>query len=767
MAKIALNMIFKGTETGAEIVRCLSSVAPHVDAIYMTVTQEFNGPAVAIAKTFGAIISEFKWVDDFSAARNFALSQVPDEFEYILWLDSDDVLVGGESVKPLLGLNFDRCFCMYHYAIDEKTGLVLQKHAKDRIFRKKYYKWGANDLPVGALHENTTPLIDEAKDYFTEKLIVRHLPNEKEKAEKGKRNLRILEKAYKKEGENHDPRTEFYLARAYLDEKEDVKAEKLLYDYLEKSGWDEERAIAWQYLGDIYNRAKKNSEAVSCYLSSIKERHDFPWVYIRLASAYADLQDWDRVIHFTKIGINMPEPKTGMTLEPRNDRLFALMNLFEACIGKNKLKEAFAITNELLKIVPDSKIFKEKQKEIVDAIHKAELSRGVLELVKEAKELDEPGAAIAILNNLPSSIADNALVESLRHEMVPPITWPKDSIVYLTGRGAEPWDETSLAKGVGGSETAVIQLTRYWSQRGYKVTVYGDPVEGSHIDKHGVEWLPYWMFNPKDTFDIFIGWRSTLYFSQPIKARKTFVDFHDMVSSMNFDKEIVKNIDHFMFKSQFQLEYAKEQYVKDKAIIVPNGFDESTITQSERDSNKVIYASSYDRGLYELLKYGWPIVKKHCPDAVLHVYYGWNIFDTFFRDNSERMRWKEKMISLMEEHGVVEHGRISQKELMKEKAAASVHYYPTTFEEIDCISVRESAASGCIPVTSYYAALQGKPYVISADGNPYDKKTQEKIAMLVVEALQGKHEDKRDKFAKLAQKETWKYVADKWWEVFK
>jgi tetratricopeptide (TPR) repeat protein len=309
-------MIFRGTEKPETILRCLSSIAPYVDAIYMTATQDENGEAVKIAKTFGAIVSFFPWCDDFSKARNYALDQVPDEYDYILWIDDDDTVIGGQSIRPLLGLGMDRIYMTYQYMVDEKTGKVIQQHPRERIVRKKLFRWGSNDLPVGALHENLNPQVDELKDYFTEKVVIRHHATYSESPEKQERNLRILEKVYAAEKE-HDPRTEFYLARAYLELKRDAESEKLLWAYVEHSGWDEEKAIAYQYLGEIYYRAKRYQEALQCYFAATQEKFEFPWIYFRIGQVYADLEDWDRCLFYTKIGLDLPYPKTAMPTTPR------------------------------------------------------------------------------------------------------------------------------------------------------------------------------------------------------------------------------------------------------------------------------------------------------------------------------------------------------------------------------------------------------------------------------------------------------------------
>ena len=58
--------------------------------------------------------------------------------------------------------------------------------------------------------------------------------------------------------------------------------------------------------------------------------------------------------------------------------------------------------------------------------------------------------------------------------------------------------------------------------------------------------------------------------------------------------------------------------------------------------HKIFYGSSYDRGLMHLLLM-WKEIKKEIPDATLEIYYGWKLFQSFYANNPERMKWKANM----------------------------------------------------------------------------------------------------------------------------
>ena len=98
--------------------------------------------------------------------------------------------------------------------------------------------------------------------------------------------------------------------------------------------------------------------------------------------------------------------------------------------------------------------------------------------------------------------------------------------------------------------------------------------------------------------------------------------------------------------------------------------------------HKLLYQSSYDRGLQHALKM-WPKIKEKYPDAIFHIAYGWNLFLTAYRNNPERMNWKDRMDKMMEYPGIVHHGRMGQFELRDLRKTCGIWFYPTDFDEIN------------------------------------------------------------------------------------
>jgi len=87
MTTLSLAMIVKNEE--ANLPRCLASVQGLVDEIVVVDTGSTDR-TVAIAESFGAKLSSFTWIDDFSAARNESLRRCTGD--WILVLDADEAI---------------------------------------------------------------------------------------------------------------------------------------------------------------------------------------------------------------------------------------------------------------------------------------------------------------------------------------------------------------------------------------------------------------------------------------------------------------------------------------------------------------------------------------------------------------------------------------------------------------------------------------------------------------------------------------------------
>lgn len=191
-----------------------------------------------------------------------------------------------------------------------------------------------------------------------------------------------------------------------------------------------------------------------------------------------------------------------------------------------------------------------------------------------------------------------------------------------------------------------------------------------------------------------------------------------------------------------------------------------------RIKHSVGYFSSYDRGLNYLLDM-WPDIRQAVPDATLSVYYGWNSYDNMHSHSPEQMKWKYQMIRKIHDlksQGVAEFGRVNHQELAKAMRELEVWAYPTGFPEINCITAIKCGASGMIPITTGYAALQETVLEPQHDWGEaiYDEVNNKDVltdfkARLIKALQDGRPEAERQaKATEYIDKFSWDVIAQAW-----
>ena len=114
------------------IARCLESVKPYVDELIVVDTGSEDN-TVEIALQYGAKVFYFQWCDDFSVAKNFAISQA--KGDWIIFLDADEELItkiDNSSFKNILSQSDTLVFNICRKDIDAFQLIPVKLQ---RIFR--------------------------------------------------------------------------------------------------------------------------------------------------------------------------------------------------------------------------------------------------------------------------------------------------------------------------------------------------------------------------------------------------------------------------------------------------------------------------------------------------------------------------------------------------------------------------------------------------------------------------------------------------------
>jgi len=346
---------------------------------------------------------------------------------------------------------------------------------------------------------------------------------------------------------------------------------------------------------------------------------------------------------------------------------------------------------------------------------------------------------------------------------------------------------------LGGSEVSLVQLSRLFSNE-YNNKVRIIINRESFGDERVVDNVEYVHSSRLTTdsfkFDIVILWRYcgiNLYMKfcslhTILPCNLLCIDCHDDLNAFHSnDPSKLHKLEKetncvFLLKSNYHRQMDFIQNLSVSTFVCPNGVDTELFKQlkdgddfglerrRERQKHRFCYTSSYDRGLKELLLYSWRQIKTLVPDAELHVYYGMSLFS-----NQDQILKNEIAFLVKNTPGVVDHGRVSSKDISVEKQTSTFWLYPSHSEtEIDCINLTESLIAGCIPIISEIAVLKER-YGVHVKGDPLKRNFHDlfastcvKMTKLDAAELQKIRNDLYEKTIENGLPLTWPDVALKW-----
>lgn len=295
------------------------------------------------------------------------------------------------------------------------------------------------------------------------------------------------------------------------------------------------------------------------------------------------------------------------------------------------------------------------------------------------------------------------------------------------------YDGSTLSKrGLGGSESAVILISKELSQIGFDVTVINSCKDSQATPGvyDGVKYVDHSeasMLN--EDYDIAISSRSTLPFTsnhpyvylmmgakhRVLWMHDTFCEgdehiepmlvqgfIHEVFTLSDFHTNYVMNNDHGKHKRMYEVVKRKFWQTRNGAV---KWIDE--VDLNEKDKDLFVYNASATKGLIPLLKNVWPEVKKQIPTAKLKCIGGFYRF----RDNAEPDEQEKTVRQLMQDENIkaldVEFtGVIPQYEIAEILAKSSFMLYPPAFPETFGISSLESLLYKTPIITSNFGALE-------------------------------------------------------------
>ncbi len=302
MPTLSLCIIARNEEHNLK--RLLESIWPCsgiYDEIIVVDTGSTDGTK-SVALHYGAKVFDFKWIDDFAAARNFSFCKASSDF--LMWLDADDVILPKDrdrllQLKPTLG-PIDAYLMPYDYAQDEHGKCTVQVY-RHRIVRKGIAKW------VYPIHECMQ--LKHGHSVQTEWITVTHKRSPCDSLRDKGRNLNILRRAVVNAPQ--DKRLQYYYAKELVTEgllRDGVEALQRYLGDTQSGDWHENRVNAYWYLAIAQKALGDDAGAIKACGEAITLDPRFAEPMVLVGQIHYDKEEWAKAIPWFEMASRLKVP---------------------------------------------------------------------------------------------------------------------------------------------------------------------------------------------------------------------------------------------------------------------------------------------------------------------------------------------------------------------------------------------------------------------------------------------------------------------------
>lgn len=317
----------------------------------------------------------------------------------------------------------------------------------------------------------------------------------------------------------------------------------------------------------------------------------------------------------------------------------------------------------------------------------------------------------------------------------------KIKIAFLDTIGLNYEGDTLEKKGLGGSEAAIINMSKELYNLNFSVTVFNRcDIEGVYNGVIYKDWRI--LENNTEVFDILVVSRNSLplapvEYSQEILKKHDFdiLPFQSIVQNSKYKilwlhdtfilgEEWVEYIisegyvneiftlsdyhTHYITRAEHEENvYRYYEVFKHKIFQTRNGIQKfnKEIDITKKDKNLFIYNASATKGLWPLANQVWPKLKQKIPEAKLIIIGGYYELGDDEYDEIKEV-YKEVMEMYSKDPDVTFTGIITLKEISKILEKASYFLYPASYPETFGISATEALYHNVPLITTRFGALE-------------------------------------------------------------
>lgn len=278
--------------------------------------------------------------------------------------------------------------------------------------------------------------------------------------------------------------------------------------------------------------------------------------------------------------------------------------------------------------------------------------------------------------------------------------------------------DTIKTKSLGGSESAAYYMARALKDVGHHVILFTNSQETGTFDGVKYEWAgtinenhplgERFSFYAENTpHDVCIIQRHPQAFARKLASKQNLLWLHDLALYRSKDVMIGQmwNVDKVLCVSEYHKNQVNKVYgiPLDRIVVVNNAVDHSLYdcepVTLDPHKRHLIYSSRPERGLIELVKPGGIMERLQGEAIHLHVC-GYENTTAQMKDFYEYLWARCKELP-----NVTNHGALTKQELAALQKGCTAWVYPTTFEEVSCITAMEAMCAGLPAIVSAVAAL--------------------------------------------------------------
>ena len=668
-------------DAGEMFERILEANKPWVDRWLVLDTGSTDGTIDVIKKVMSDVKGELYQQPfiNFRDSRNICLDYAGKRCKFNIMLD-DTYVVNGELRSFLERIRSDQKGDSYNINICSGdmiygSNRITKTEKKQRYIYRLHEIINPQDNLVVQIPHNICHVIDYDNDYMRERTEKRkeydleQLLIEYEEDPECVRQLYYIAQTYNEMGKL-DKAIEYYLKRAnhpvegFREEITDslLNIAYLMSDKLGKS-WDE----CEKYFVSAYNHDKRRPDALYFiahhYFDKFKETHD--------------TNDLNKSYSVIKLAYQMGFPS--------EVRINLRRNLYKYIIPKLMINVGYEYGDYGLAFEAVQKLANNHYADKPDTTLNTEIKEWWM-----------------ILNVLKGYDAESVKVRGERKKLV-----------YIAPGGYKKWQgSTILNKGVGGSESYIIEMSRNISkceEYDYDVYVFcnneqDEVFEG--VNYRNIDTLVDFM--NKNVVDVAIVSRFTEYYPLCLKNNidQIYIVLHDLGPSVNFIPESPR-LKRIFCVSEWHKKFYCGYYPNKEYLIdaLPNGVNMDSwrkIPGGKKKKQSFIYSSFADRGLINLLR-NFDRIKKVMPNATLDIFC--NLDNKLLNEGKPELVKKIREL-INSDDSIICHGFVKKDKLKEYWLRADYWLYPCTFLETFCITALEAATSRTLAISNGLAALE-------------------------------------------------------------